>query len=669
MTVRTIRHFPFPLAAAALVGAVALALPITTTARTFDFKDLSKIVNVSNPQISPDGKSIAFVVTRSNESTDKRDSELMLIDIASGAQRELTHERKDVGEPRWSPTGDRLAFTALAGEADAAQDQVWVMNMSGGDPKSVTTAENGVQEYAWRPDGQAVAYVSAETSKNKVAIKKHEDAFEVGDNDFLTRSASTPVGIWVAPADGGRARKVSLGSWSLGQGEFLGDISWSADGKRIMFAGQSDVVGSHFDRGQTAMVDVASGSVTPIGTAGSQTGYFSPDGQHVAYASPRHSSLYGQGELLLKSGGGGGAAVPITRGIDCNVSFFAWSPDSSALFVGANDNVTASLWRQPLAGTAEKIDLGEITFDFDASIGPIDSVALIGSTPRQPTELYYISGRGAAPKRLTNFNASIAALDLGQSRGVDWTGPNGMREDGVITLPPKFDPTKKYPLAMVIHGGPVSASKVEFNSLRQLFAAHGIIAFSPNYRGSDNFGDAYLQAIFGDVSSGPGADNLAGLAAVEKLGFVDSKRLGVSGWSGGGLATSWLIGHTHVFKAAMAGAAVTDWVDQYDLADINADFAAAFLGGSPWDRKYAKAYAFESPITYVHSMTTPTLILSDTGDYRVPTPQAYKLYHALKDEGVPVKFMAVPRYGHFPSDPVGIRVVDQLWVNWFVDRL
>jgi dipeptidyl aminopeptidase/acylaminoacyl peptidase len=193
--------------------------------------------------------------------------------------------------------------------------------------------------------------------------------------------------------------------------------------------------------------------------------------------------------------------------------------------------------------------------------------------------------------------------------------------------------------------------------------------FEPNYRGSDNMGDAYTQAIIGDVASGPGRDVLEGVAAVEKLGFVDTTRIGVSGWSGGGLQTTWLVGHSHIWKAAVAGAAVTNWVDQYSLADISTDFTAAFFGGSPWDPKYEAAYKAESPITYARSVMTPTLILSDIGDYRVPVSQSFEFYHALRDNGVEAKFVAMPRGGHFPGDPAGAENVKKVWIGWFEDHL
>ncbi len=189
----------------------------------------------------------------------------------------------------------------------------------------------------------------------------------------------------------------------------------------------------------------------------------------------------------------------------------------------------------------------------------------------------------------------------------------------------------------------------------------------PNYRGSDNLGFEYGKALIGDVDAGPGRDIVAGVKALEATGMIDANRIGVSGWSGGGLLTSWLIGHYRIWKAAVSGAAVDDFIEEYDLTDIF-DYMPSLMGGlSPWRGDGHARYVAASPITYVANVTAPTLILSDTGDYRVPTVQAYAFYHALKENGKTVEFVAIPAYGHFPSDPVRQVEVYKRWVAW-MDR-
>ena len=196
-----------------------------------------------------------------------------------------------------------------------------------------------------------------------------------------------------------------------------------------------------------------------------------------------------------------------------------------------------------------------------------------------------------------------------------------------------------------------------------LMASRGYVIFGPNYRGSDSLGNKYQRAVVDDGGDGPGRDTLAGIAALEKQGFIDESRIAVSGWSYGGYMTSWLIGHYHIWKTAVSGAAPNSRVNTYNLSDYNVTERFA-RGGSPWNKEYAKAYQEQSPITYAGAITTPTLILHDTGDPRVPITNSYEKYHALKDNGVMVKFIAIPTAGHEASDPVHQSDTYRVWLEW-----
>ena len=239
-----------------------------------------------------------------------------------------------------------------------------------------------------------------------------------------------------------------------------------------------------------------------------------------------------------------------------------------------------------------------------------------------------------------------------------------MDEDGVVITPPGYDASKKYPLVLYIHGGPRSASTTGFASLPQSLAANDWIVFSPNYRGSDNFGNAYTRAINDDSGAGPGRDVMAGLDAVKKKYSVDADRIAVGGWSYGGYMTSWMIGHYDVFKAAVSGAAVNDLIEEYTLGDGGLGKRATW--GSPFAKAESlKKYIDQSPITYASKIKTPTLIMSDTGDVRVPIMQSFAMYRALRDNGVPVKFIAYPVSGHSPDDPVHGADIERRYVEWF----
>ena len=269
----------------------------------------------------------------------------------------------------------------------------------------------------------------------------------------------------------------------------------------------------------------------------------------------------------------------------------------------------------------------------------------------------------ASPKRLTDFNSEVAGRMLGRTEVVTWQS-DGFTHNGTLTYPPDFNAAQKYPLVLVIHGGPRAASLETFSPQAQIMAAKGWVVFQPNYRGSDQSGNAYQRAIVNDAGAGPGRDVMAGVDLVKKRGFVDVSRVAVSGWSYGGYMTTWLLGNYGGWRVAVAGAAVTDWRDQYNLGDANVRRGSAF-GGSPWtDPKRMQAYIDQSPITYAPKIRTPTLVMTDTQDYRVPPTQSFALYHALRDNGVPSKFIAYPVYGHSPTDPVRQRDVQRRWIGW-----
>jgi dipeptidyl aminopeptidase/acylaminoacyl peptidase len=640
--------------------------------RLIELDDYKKITSVSDPQISPDGKSIAFVVSRPNLEQNRSDRELVLIDIATGAQHALTYERRNVGSPRWSPSGDRLAFDAVYGTGKDAQPQIFVLPMSGGEAKKITDAPNGVEQFAWRPNGQEIAYVAADEPENKKEIEKHNDAFEVGDNDFLASAAATPSHLWLIAAEGGKAKRLTSGAWSLAKSappsSPASPINWSPDGKSLLFTRQEHPQFGDNDLTTLQVLDVDTGEIRKLTKHQSieSFGLFSPDGSRVAYWYPRDGDPNNENEILVTQAAGGDGAVA-TRSIDHNLMRVIWMPDGNSLLVGGHEGTQTSLWLQPIGGQAKKLALGDAnpawSFWIDAFVGRKGDIAFTGSTPAQPSELYYMASADQPPKRLTNFNQEVAALKLGKMERFEWQGPDRFREDGTLVYPPDFQKDKKYPLVLLIHGGPTASSITAFGFLSQLLAAHGYIVFQPNYRGSDNLGNAYQRAIYNDAGDGPGRDVIAGIDALKKLGCIDEGKIGVTGWSYGGYMTSWLIGHYSFWKAAMAGAPVTDLYDEYNLSDGNVTVRYSFKG-SPHLQDNLKAYREQSPITYAARIKTPTLILHDTGDARVTISQSYQLFHALKDNGVPVKFFAYPVAGHFPGDPVRQMDVNRRWVEW-----
>ncbi|MDQ2663557.1 MAG: S9 family peptidase [Candidatus Eremiobacteraeota bacterium] len=656
-----------------------LCAPLNAAAKTFGFDDFPKITGVSDATISPDGARIAFVVSHADYRADRNVRTLALYDLKSRTTRDLSFGRRGIASPAWSPDGTRLAFLAQRGEGKNVAEQLFVMDLRGGDPIAITTAKDGVEQFAWRPDGAVIAYVTADPSKDAKAIARHLDEFVVGDQAYTDIAAPTPNHIWLVDADGKNARRLTSGSWSLPTAEPpsspASPLSWSPDGSTIAITQMPNAYDADGDRAVVSLVDARTGAVRRLTSHTHLESYpdYSPDGKYIDYWYPANGDPAGENDIFVAPASGGDGIDITASAINTNVQRAMWMPDSQSLLLAGHQGTDAALWLETVGGTARRLNLGGVqpvqAFWLDASVSKTGAIAFAGSEPNHPRELYYMPSTADKPQRLTTYNDAIAAYDLGKVQSVAWDF-EGYREDGVVTYPPNYSPAKTYPLVLVIHGGPNSASITSFNAFSQSLAAKGWIVFEPNYRGSDNLGETYWHAIVDDSGAGPGRDVMAGIAYLQQTAKlpIDPKRIAVSGWSYGGYMTSWMIGHYHLWKAAVSGAAVNNLVDEYNLADNGVQDRFS-IGGSPYVGKLMSHYIAQSPITYAWQITTPTLILSDTGDARVPIVQSYEMYHALKDRGTPVEFWAYPVAGHFPGDPVRAVDVYRRWANWIARYL
>ena len=658
------------LGTAALLG-VALGTTAGAQAR-FTLEHLRKVVGVSGADVSPDGRSVTFTVSRPNYVTDKNESELYVVDLAGGAPRALTVGRNSVGAARWSPDGRTIAFIS---PDTAGHGQLWLLPLGGGEARKLTSAPTGVNQYAWRPDGVAIAFAADDEVPKREGEAKFLGTFTVGDQDMFLKKPLAAQHIWMVDVASGDAKRLTSGTWTL---EFVlppgsppSGLSWSPDGARIAFAQVPAPQSGKLDSVSVQVLDVASGRITPLtGVRRFENNpVFAPDGKTIAYWQPRE----GRGDAgwvnevhVVASTGGTGRSI--TRALDRNLFSAQWMPDGKSLLVAGNDRTSVGVWIQPVDGAARRLDLGELVvngaFGYELTVAKTGAIVFSATSPTRPSELYVMDTPTSQPRRLTDFNAWVSEVALGKMERFTWKGPDGFEEDGTLVLPPQFNPTRSYPLVLVIHGGPTSASKLSFSAMPQMMAAEGWIVFQPNYRGSDNLGNAYQAAIVGDAGAGPGKDVMAGVSTLQIMPYVDRKRTAVTGWSYGGFMTSWLIGnYPNEWKAAMAGAPVTNWEEMYNLGDGGVTIRYSF-GGSPWTGDRAKAYRAQSPITYASRIRTPTLVMSNLEDFRVPPTQAFALYRAMKDNGVETEFVAFQGRTHASSDPVNARERTRLWIDW-----
>ena len=634
---------------------IALLAPTAASAqgRRFSLDDLAKLVTISSPQVSPDGRAIAFVAERPDYDADRWNAELVLLDVASGRQRVLVAGRPDVGNPRWAPGGDRLAFLARADDLL----QVLVLSLAGGEPQVVTHAPSGVRQFAWRPDGGAIAYIARDTTP--APLERHNDAFEIGDDAYLTSAAPVSSHLWV---DG---RRLTSGTWTAATSLAISPLSWSPDGRTIAFVRFATPHSGDTDQSAIWLVDATTGTTRGLTgrTAREVNAAFAPDGQSIAYSYPRDGDPANLDELYVAPAAGGEGRV-VDRALDRHVTEFAWLPDSRSLLLLGTDGTRSALWIQPLTEPARKIALGDIASASEISVSPTGAVAFVGAEPGRPPEVYYLASANAAPRRVTAFQGEIAGRAVGRSEHLEWSTPDGMRADGVLTLPPGFAVGARYPLVLLIHGGPTASSTEEFSSRSQLLAAEGWLVLQPNYRGSDNRGNAFQRAIATSAAEGPGRDIMAGVTVLIRRAIVDTTRIAVSGWSYGGYLTAWLLGrYPERWRAAVAGAAPMSLLDMYDLSDLNVMHRHA-ITASPWVGNRLADWLAESPLSNAWRIRAPTLILSNTGDARVAVTGSYALYRALRDNGVPVQFIGYPGPGHSPGDPVRQRDVNRRWIEW-----
>jgi dipeptidyl aminopeptidase/acylaminoacyl peptidase len=635
--------------------------------KKFELADYSKFVGISDPQISPDGKSVVIVVSRPDYVNNRSNAELVLVNVASQKRTVLTQDRFSVSSPRWSPDGEQLAFISKVSQAKDALNQIFVLSIKAGEAKQITKAPKAVQHFAWSPNSTDIAYATLNEPKNKAEIEKGFTAFEIANNDMFVGSQPLPSHIWLVNTTTTESKRLTDGDWSLPQviqpSPPPAPFSWSPDGKTILFLKvQSPYSGDGRNR-NIQVLNLIDGTFKPVTTRTKLEGVpdFSPDAGKISYWYKKGNNNSNVNELWVTETKGGEGKAIATK-LDIDFSFKAWMPDGKNILVGGNNDNKTSLYNISLDGKSSMIELGNLCSNLNASISKTGAIAFTGSEPNKPVELYFMASTTSKLVQLTDYNSEVSKLTFGKTETLRWEN-DGFKHCGIVTYPANYEKGKKYPLVLVIHGGPASASLAQFSRFPQILANEGYFVFEPNYRGSDNLGSAYRLAIVQDAGAGPGRDVMAGLEQLKATGMIDNDKIGVSGWSYGGFMTVWLAGHYGGWKAAVAGAAVTDWLDQYNFGDANIGRAEA-IGGSPWVGENMKKYIAQSPITEARNIKAPTLILANTGDPRVPITQSYKLYHTLIDNGTIAKFIGWPIPAHNASDPVTQMERDRLWLNW-----
>jgi dipeptidyl aminopeptidase/acylaminoacyl peptidase len=639
--------------------------------------DYRLLVKPSSPALAPDGKRAALVVSHTLWDDDRTVDDLVVVDLQTKAQTTIVHDGKDLSDPAFSPDGSRLAYLADDGSGNDAHTQVFVTSFDGSEPRAATASKTDVDEFSWRPDGQALAFAETDTEPERTGADRFRDSFVFTTEPIVAHSAPKPVHLFVTDLAGATPVQLTFGTESVGDGSTL---SWSPDGRTIALTLCRNAILNDQSYSHVALIDVTAKSVRSLTgrTMWEGSPLFSPDGTHIAYAFSNGDPQVSLTQLYVTTPAGG-RGYAISAPLDRNVGSATWSHDSQSLIAVFPDRTTNALYRLPFRGSPQRLGVGDLTPgipgtttgaadapDLTSAIAGDGTIAFVATSTAQPPELFARSPAGGVA-RLTDFNAALAAFSWGAAQRITFPTATGVTADGVLYEPPGFLPSRRYPLIVYIHGGPDDPSMLEFDFWAQVMAARGWLVLRPNYRGSPNLGLRYQRAILYDPEDGPGKDIMAAVRAVEARRIVDRARIAVCGWSYGGIMTAWMIAKYHIWKAAVSGASVNDWITDYGTADDSlAD--VDLLHGSPFVGSNAAEWRRVSAITYAHDVTTPVLILSDVGDNRDPFATSSMYWRALRDNGKDATLRVWPVAGHFPEDPVRTVDIYHYWIGYIASH-
>jgi len=667
-----------------LIGGMVAASVVPATAqppvRTFSVEELLKVRRVSDPRLSPDGSRVALVVTDVNLEKNTRASHIWLTPTAGGQLERLVVGDQSENTPRWSPDGRQIAFVS----ARDGSSQVWVADAApGAMPRKITSMATEASGVMWSPDGKWLLLVSdvfpecdtlACHEKQLKAFEGRASKARVFDGLLFRHWTSWKDGrfshLFFVPADGsapprdltpGRA---DVPPFSLGGPD---DYAFSPDSKEVAFVRKTDRVEAISTNSDLFVLDLSVPNATPraitTGTGADGGPAYSPDGRFIAYRRQARAGFEADRWELMLFDRRSSEHRSVTVTFDRQVDSYAWMPDSKALLVVAGEGGEVPVFRvETTGGTPARVLTG-------GSFGDVQLTAdgrrmiFTRSTLHQPAEVYRAAADGSGVAQVTRVNETLMSdYGLRPAESVSYAGAGGVRIQAWIVKPPSFDPSRKYPLLYLVHGGPQGAwsNSWGYRWNPQVFAAAGYVVMMPNPRGSTGFGQQFTDEISGDWGGKAFDDLMKGVDFAETLPYVDSARKGAAGASYGGYMMNWFLGHTTRFKALVSHASVYNLTSMYGATE-ELWFPEWDLGGTPWTNR--AAYEKFSPHMYAQNFKTPTLVTHGELDFRVPIGEGLQLYTTLQRLGVPSKMIYFPDEGHWINRPAN----SALWYRSFVE--
>ena len=630
--------------------------------RPATFDDVLQMKVVGSPVLSPDGAKVLYTVRAWEPASEREKDRLeartrlwMVPADGSAPARQVTYGERGDTQPQWSPDGRSISFVSARGPASAEngppKPQIYVMRADGGEGQRLTDAKEGVTSYAWAPDSARIAYLTNDprTPEEEAEIKKRDDE-RVFEGDFRYTHA------WVIDARAGStAKRLTQGTdYTLS-----GLPSWAPDGKRFVIAGSVTPM-LRDNRRDVYIVDVEAATAEKISTNFGNDGAprWSPDGSTIAWTSEPNSgppvadgtapSVITQSRLTLYNVVARTIRDVSSPAFDTDAGTPQWTAEGNRVLFLAGRRAYNDAFAYDLATGAYSQLSTRRTMQSSSLSKDGRTIVVAMDAPDAATEIYATDPRFSTFRKLTDANPQIRELALGDTEVVTWKSTDGVEVEGVLLKPVGFEAGKKYPTLVVAHGGP-SGAYLNNNRLGgleggQVWAGKGWAVFYPNPRGSTNYGEKFLRANINDWGGGDYDDIMSGVDALVARGVADPDRLAHIGWSYGGYMTAWVITQTTRFKAAMVGAGLTNMWSMYGTNDIPSALIAYF-GGIP-NEKTLPLYLAKSAMSHVDKVATPTLILHGGSDERVPIGQAQELYRALKDRGKPTELVFYPREGH-----------------------
>jgi dipeptidyl aminopeptidase/acylaminoacyl peptidase len=647
------------------------------TGNRLTINDLLKVRRISDPQVSPDGSMIAFSITDPDKTANTSKHQIYLVPIGGGEPRLLPTNESD--QPRWSPDGKRLAYIS--------DSQVWTIDVASGEKKKITSISTGADAPVWSPDGKWIAFTSevypecTNDDCNAQRVKAAEESkvkAKVADRLLYRHWKTWKEGkrshILVVSIDGGAAQDLTPGDYDAPPFSLGGppEYAFSPDSKELAFTRNTDKDAALSTNNDLFIVAVTGGEarrITESNRGADSSPVYSPDGRYIAYRTQPRAGFEADRWQLMLYDRQTNKARSLTEPFDLQVESLAFSPDSKKIYLTAGERGLQPIYTVPTGGGAVTKLIAD-GFNDDVKI-TADGKWLVftRNSAARPTEVYRASADGSGAAPVTKINdALIAGFNLKPAEEVTWQGAEDAKISGWIVKPPDFNPSRKWPLMVLIHGGPQGAwnDNWGYRWNPQVFAAAGYVVLMPNPRGSTGYGQKFTDDISGDWGGRAYTDIMNGVAHVISLGYVDKERIGAAGGSYGGYMVNWIEGHNNDprfrFRALASHAGVYNLTSMYGATE-ELWFTEWEFKGTPWDNP--ELYTRWSPHMFVKDFKTPMLVIHGELDYRVPVGEGLQLFTALQRRGVESKLLYFPDEGHWILKPQN----SELWYNtvlgWF----